>query len=72
MKIKSGDNVTVITGKDKGLSGKVLKAFPREGKILVEGINKKKRHERSRQQGKKGQIIEVSYPIDASNVKKAK
>jgi large subunit ribosomal protein L24 len=71
MKIKTGDNVTVITGKDKGLSGKVLKAFPRENKIIVEGINKKKRHEKPRQEGKKGQIIELPHPINVSNVKKA-
>jgi large subunit ribosomal protein L24 len=71
MKIKSGDNVTVITGKDKGLSGKVLKAFPREDKIVVEGVNMRKRHQKSRQQGKKGSVVELAYPIHVSNVKKS-
>lgn len=71
MQIKSGDNVIVITGKDKGKSAKVLRAFPRENKILVEGVNIKKKHQKSRQQGKPGQIVEISHPIHVSNVKKA-
>lgn len=71
MKIKTGDNITVITGKDKGTSGKVVKAFPREDKIIVEGINMRKRHQKARQQGKKGQIVDLPHPIHVSNVKKA-
>ena len=71
MKIKSGDNIIVITGKDKGLTGKVLKAFPRENKIIVEGVNIKKRHQKARREGQKGQIIETAYPMHVSNVKKA-
>jgi large subunit ribosomal protein L24 len=71
MKIKTGDNVIVISGKDKGLSGKVLKAFPRDNKVIVEGINKKKRHQKPRQEGKKGQVVETAYPIHVSNVKKS-
>jgi large subunit ribosomal protein L24 len=70
MHIKTGDNVKVITGKDKGLTGKVLKAFPREDKLIVEGINLKKRHEKPRQEGKKGQIVERAHPIHVSNVMK--
>ena len=68
MKIRKDDNVIVITGKDKGKTGKVLKAFPLDGKVLVAGINIKKVHERSRQSGKKGQIIEKASPINVSNV----
>ena len=71
MNIKTGDNVTIITGKDKGKAGKVLKAFPRENKVVVEGVNIKKRHQRSRQEGKPGQIVESSHPIHVSNVKKS-
>jgi large subunit ribosomal protein L24 len=71
MNIKSGDNIKVITGKDKGVSGKVLKAFPKENKILVEGVNIKKRHKRANRQGQKGQIVEIPHPINVSNVKKA-
>jgi large subunit ribosomal protein L24 len=71
MKIKSGDNIIVITGKDKGKTGKVLKAFPRELRIVVEGINIKKRHQRPTQEGKKGQLVERAHPIHISNVKKS-
>lgn len=70
MQIKTGDNVKVLTGKDKGTSGKVLKAFPRENTIIVEGVNLKKRHERPRREGQKGQIVDVPHPIHVSNVKK--
>jgi len=71
MKIKKDDNVTVITGKDKGKSGKVLRALPREDKVIVEGLNMRKRHQKSRQEGKKGQIVELAHPIHVSNVRKA-
>ncbi len=70
MHIKTGDTVTIITGKDKGRSGKVVKAFPRQNKVVVEGMNLKKRHERSRREEGKGQVVEKPHPIDASNVKK--
>lgn len=69
MKIKKGDTVEVITGKDKAKTGKVLRAFPRDLKIVVEGVNIRKRHQRSKQQGKKGQIVELAHPIHVSNVK---
>jgi large subunit ribosomal protein L24 len=71
MNIKKDHNIIVISGKDKGKTGKVTKAFPKENKILVEGINLKKRHQRPRKQGQKGQIVEMSAPIDVSNVKLA-
>ena len=70
MKIKSGDNVIVITGKDKGKTGKVATAIPREDKVIVDGINIKKSHQKPRRQGQKGQIVEKAYPIHVSNVKK--
>jgi large subunit ribosomal protein L24 len=70
MKIKKDDNVIVITGKDKGKTGKIVRAFPRESKVLIEGINIKKVHQKSRRQDAKGKTIEKSFPIHVSNVKK--
>lgn len=70
MKIKTGDNVIVLTGKNKGQTGKVIKAFPREDKVLIEGVNMRKRHKRPARQGGKGQIVEMAHPIHVSNVRK--
>lgn len=69
MHIKKGDNVIVLTGKDKGKKGNVLKSFPASNKVLVEGVNKFKKHQRARKRGEKGQVIEIEMPIHASNVK---
>jgi large subunit ribosomal protein L24 len=69
MKIKKGDNVIVLTGRDKGKKGKVIKAFPKKNRVLVEGINKVKKHQRARKSGEKGQVMEVAMPIQVSNVK---
>ncbi len=69
MKIKKGDLVLVILGKDRGRKGKVLKAFPKERKVLVEGVNLIKKHQRPKRTGEKGQIIQLPKPIDVSNVK---
>jgi large subunit ribosomal protein L24 len=68
MHIKKGDTVKILTGKDKGKTAKVLKAFPKLGKVLVEGVNVYKKHERARKEGQKGQIVERAVPIQASNV----
>jgi large subunit ribosomal protein L24 len=68
MHIKKDDNVIVIAGKDKGKTGKVARAYPKLSTILIEGVNIKKRHTKSRKQGKKGSIIEKSAPIHVSNV----
>jgi large subunit ribosomal protein L24 len=68
MKIKKGDNVIIITGKDKGKTGKVLVAFPKENKVLVEGMNISKRHQKSKKSGAKGQVIDKAMPMDVSNV----
>ncbi|MBI2023115.1 50S ribosomal protein L24 [Candidatus Giovannonibacteria bacterium] len=67
MKIKKNDNVVVIAGKDRGKSGKVLDSFPRIGKIVVEGVALRKKHQRPRKEGQKGQVISMPAPIDASN-----
>jgi large subunit ribosomal protein L24 len=72
MKIKKGEKVIVITGKDKGKSGVVVKAFPKTSQVLVEGINKKKLHKRAKKSGEKGKIIEQATPVHVSNVKKVK
>ena len=71
MKIKKGDTVVVIAGKDKGAKGKVIAAFPRRDKVLVEGVNRIKKHERIRttQRGSKtGGIVTQEAPIHISNV----
>jgi len=69
MKIKKGDTVLIISGKDKGKKAKVLEVFPKQNKITVEGANIVKRHRRPRQEREKGQIVEVPRPINVSNVK---
>ena len=71
MKIKKGDTVIVIAGKDKGAKGKVIAAYPRQDKILVEGVNRVKKHERIRttQRGSKtGGIVTQEAAIHISNV----
>jgi len=68
MKLKKDDKVIVITGKDKGKTGTIARVLPREGKILVTGINVAKVHVRARRSGEKGQIVEKNLPIQASNV----
>lgn len=69
MKIKKGDKILIISGKEKGKTGKVSSTLPEEGKILVEGVNLIKKHRKPRKSGEKGQIVQVAKPIDASNVK---
>lgn len=68
MNIKKDNNVIVLTGKDKGKTGKVLKMLPKENKLIVSGLNMVKKHQKPRQKGQKGQIVEVSMPIHISNV----
>ena len=69
MKVKKGDSVLITTGKDKGKTGKIMKAFPKEAKILVEGMNLRKKHVRPKKQGEKGQVVEIPAALDVSNVK---
>lgn len=68
MKIKKGDNVVVITGKDKGKTGKVLEVYPKEERVLVEGINIVARHTKPKNTQDKGGIIKKPAPIHVSNV----
>ena len=69
MKLKKGDNVLIIAGKDKGRTGKIIKAMPAELKILVEKINLKKKHVKPKREGEKGQVVDISAPLDISNIK---
>jgi large subunit ribosomal protein L24 len=68
MKLKKGDNVIIITGKDKGKKGKIVRVLPADNKVVVEGLNVMKKARRARKSGEKGQIISVSMPVNASNV----
>jgi large subunit ribosomal protein L24 len=68
MRIKKGDTIKVIAGKDKGKTGKVLQAFPKISRVSAEGINVMVKHMRSQQKGQEGQKIEFPSPIQISNV----
>lgn len=72
MKIKVGDNVLILAGKDKGKTGKVLKTFKNDNKVVVEGVNISKRHSKPRTNEDKGGIFDIEMPIHVSNVKLAK
>lgn len=67
MKIHKGDQVKIISGNDKGKQGKVLYVLPQLKKIVVEGLNLKKKHTRPRQQGKKGEVVSIPAPFFASS-----
>ncbi|MEK7177132.1 MAG: 50S ribosomal protein L24 [Patescibacteria group bacterium] len=69
MHVKKGDNVIVLAGKDKGKIGKILRAFPKENQVLVEGVNMKKVHERAKKTSGKGAVIDKNFPVHVSNVK---
>ena len=68
MKLKKGDKVMVIAGKARGQTGTILRALPREGLVVVEGIHIVKKHRRANQQSRSGQILDKAMPIHASNV----
>jgi len=68
MQIKTGDKVKILSGKDKGKSGKVLQVFVKENKVVVEGLNLMIKHQRAKSQGQKGQRIQFPSPINASSV----
>ena len=68
MKLKKGDEIKVIRGKDKGKTGKILKVFPQANRVIVEGINMRKRHTKASQKNPQGGITEKEAPIHASNV----
>ena len=66
--VKTGDTVVVISGDDKGTKGEVIAVSPKEGKVIVEGANKIKKHVKPRQQGQQGGIVETEGAIYASKV----
>src|SRR5699024_5924749 len=67
-RIKKGDRVVVLSGKDKGKEGVVQHAYPTEGKVVVEGVNTARRHRKARSATEAGGIIDIDKPIDVSNV----
>jgi len=69
MNVKKGDTVKILTGKDKGKSGKITLVLPKDNKVIVEGVNLSKKHQKSRKSGQGGQILDRAMPIHASNVK---
>jgi len=68
MKIKKGDRVQVLSGKDRGREGVVMRAIPEAGKVIVEGVNVAKKHQRPTRATMQGGIIDRDMPIDVSNV----
>jgi large subunit ribosomal protein L24 len=68
MKLKKGDLVTVVRGKDNGKTEKIVKVFTKEAKVLVENVNQYKRHVKSRMQGEKSEIITITKPLAVGNV----
>ncbi|MCM3588507.1 50S ribosomal protein L24 [Mesobacillus maritimus] len=68
MHVKKGDKVMVISGKDKGKTGNILAAFPKQSRVLVEGINIVKKHAKPSQENPQGGIISQEAPIHVSNV----
>jgi len=69
MKIHKDDTVLIISGKDKGRKGKVIEALPKQNKIIVEGINLRKKHMKPKKSGEKGQIVETPAFLNASDAK---
>lgn len=68
MNIKKGDNVKMLSGKDRGKTGKIAKVLPTSGRVMVEGLNIFKKHSRPKREGESGQMVQVSRSVNASNV----
>ena len=66
--VKKGDTVLVLSGNDKGKQGQIKEAFPRKGRVLVEGVNLRWKHRKPTQKDPKGERIQLEFPIHASNV----
>jgi large subunit ribosomal protein L24 len=69
--IKKGDTVVVLTGSDKGKKGTVAKVMPKTSRVVVEGVNIKKKHQKAKTSDGVGKIIEIAQSVHVSNVKKA-
>ncbi len=68
MYLKKGDKVIVISGRDKGKVGEIQKVLPRTNRVVVDGVNIRKKHQKPTQQNPQGSVVEVYAPIHASNV----
>jgi large subunit ribosomal protein L24 len=68
LKIRKGDRVRVLSGKDKGKEGEVMRSIPKAGKLIVDGVNVAKKHQRPTQATQQGGIIDKDMPIPVSNV----
>ena len=68
MKIKTGDKVIVLSGKDKGKTGKVISADPKNGKVIVEGVSVATKHQKAKKQGQDGGIMKIETPVYVSKV----
>ena len=68
MKIKKGDKVLIIKGKDRGKSGKIARALPAKATVVVEGLNLRKKAIKPKRAGEKGRIVEIAWPMRAENV----
>ena len=68
MKIKKGDSVKIIRGKDKGKDGKVEKVFPKDGKVLISNVNQYKRHLKARSETEPSEIVTLTKPLPQENV----
>jgi len=68
MRIKKGDNVKILRGKDRSKTGKVLRVFPGSGRVIVENMNLVKRHKKSRRAGEQSERITVAMPINIANI----
>jgi large subunit ribosomal protein L24 len=66
--VKKGDSVVILAGNEKGKSGKVTRAYPKLGMVLVEGLGMRIKHQKPRKAGQAGQIIQKQHPIHASKV----
>lgn len=68
MKIRKGDIVKMLTGKDRGKTGKILRAIPTRGRVVVEGLNLVTKHQRPRREGEKGQKLSIPRAVPLANV----
>lgn len=68
MNIRTGDNVKILSGKEKGKTGKVLQVLNTEDRIVVEGVNMLKKNVRPKREGEKGQVVEYNAPLHVSNI----
>lgn len=68
MHVKTGDTVQIITGKDKGKVGEIIRTIPKQSKVVVKGVNVKTKHVKPQQEGESGKIVNFEAPIHSSNV----